>query len=296
MTVATSWRLPSQALDLSRGVLMGVINATPDSFSDGGRLLDPGVAVDAGLSMVKEGAEIIDIGGESTRPGAGSVTASEEIGRVLPIVEGLVRSGVTVSIDTSKPEVAAAAVSAGAQIVNDVTGVVDPAMIDLVAESGVGVIAMHMKGTPRSMQADPHYDDVVGEVRSYLSGRLDDLIAYGVLRESIAIDPGIGFGKTLQHNLSLINRLEELAGLGAPLVLGASRKSFLGTLTGIDKPADRDGATAVTTAVGFERGARVFRVHEVVDSRVALSVAGAIVADEQWDEWLQDLNHGDSPG
>jgi dihydropteroate synthase len=146
------------------------------------------------------------------------------------------------------------------------------------------------------MQVDPQYDDVVADVRSYLSGRIDDLAAAGVSRESIAIDPGIGFGKTVQHNLSLINRLEELAGLGAPLVLGTSRKSFLGTLTGIEDPADRDEATAVTTALGFERGARVFRVHEVADSRVALSVAGAIVADQQWDEWLQDLNHGDSPG
>jgi dihydropteroate synthase len=284
----TMWKLRTRELDLSRGLIMGIVNVTPDSFSDGGLRLDPGDAVAAGREMTDHGAEIIDVGGESTRPGAGSVPADEELRRVIPVVEGLVASGITVSVDTYKPDVARAAVGAGAEIINDVTGAGSDTMAEIMAETGAGVVLMHMLGTPRTMQENPTYGDVVAEVTSLLSERASLLVEAGVDRGRIAIDPGIGFGKTVTHNLALIAGLGELAKLGYPVVLGASRKTFLGKLTGIEDPAARDTATAVTTALGFERGARIFRVHDVVSSRAALRVAAAIVSPAQWDEWSPD--------
>ena len=267
---------------------MGVINVTPDSFSDGGLHLDSVAAIVAGRQMMEQGADVVDIGGESTRPGAEAVPAIEEIRRVLPVVESLVSDGAVVSIDTSKPDVARAALVAGAEIVNDVTASATPGMPDVLGEMGAGVVLMHMKGTPRTMQLDPSYDDVVGEVADFLGSRARQMIETGVDPASIAIDPGIGFGKTVTHNLELIEGLGKLAGLGFPVVLGTSRKTFLGRVAGIEDPALRDGVTAVTTALGFERGARVFRVHDVASSRAALSLAAAIVNPQQWDEWSQD--------
>jgi dihydropteroate synthase len=267
---------------------MGVVNVTPDSFSDGGLHLDAPSAIAAGQSMIAQGADVVDIGGESTRPGAEAVPAIEELRRVIPVVEALAAGGTVVSIDTSKPDVARAAIEAGAEIVNDVTAAATDGMTDVLRVSGAGVVLMHMRGTPRTMQSDPTYEDVVSEVASFLGSRADVMIDAGVDRGSIAIDPGIGFGKTVIHNLELIGRLEELATMGFPVVLGTSRKTFLGRVAGIEDPTRRDGVTAVTTALGFERGARIFRVHDVVSSRAALGLAAAIVDPEQWDGWSQD--------
>jgi dihydropteroate synthase len=267
---------------------MGVLNVTPDSFSDGGLHFDRAHAVAAGREMVEQGADLVDVGGESTRPGASPVSAEEERDRIIPVIEALVADGVLVSVDTSKPDVARAALEAGAEVVNDVTAAASDQMADVIAGLGAGVILMHMKGTPRTMQRNPVYADVVGEVGAFLADRAEGVIASGVDPASIVVDPGIGFGKTVAHNLALIEGIGKLADVGFPVALGASRKSFLGKLTGIDDPAGRDGATAVTTALGFERGARVFRVHDVPSSRAALRLAAAIVNPEQWDEWSQD--------
>jgi dihydropteroate synthase len=275
-------------MDVSRGLIMGVINVTPDSFSDGGLHLDAAAAIGAGQEMIARGADLVDIGGESSRPGAEAVPATEELRRVIPVVEALAAGGAVVSIDTSKADVARAALEAGAEIINDVTAAATDGMTDVLGESGAGVVLMHMKGTPRTMQRDPTYEDVVGEVAAFLGSRAEGVMKVGVDRASIAVDPGIGFGKTVTHNLELIDRLEELAGMGFPVVLGTSRKTFLGRVAGIEDPTRRDGVTAVTTALGFERGARVFRVHDVASSRAALSLAAAIVNPQQWDEWSQD--------
>jgi dihydropteroate synthase len=275
-------------MDVSRGLIMGVINVTPDSFSDGGLHLDAAAAIGAGQEMIARGADLVDIGGASSRPGAEAVPATEELRRVIPVVEALAAGGAVVSIDTSKADVARAALEAGAEIINDVTAAATDGMTDVLGESGAGVVLMHMKGTPRTMQRDPTYEDVVGEVAAFLGSRAEGVMKVGVDRASIAVDPGIGFGKTVTHNLELIDRLEELAGMGFPVVLGTSRKTFLGRVAGIEDPTRRDGVTAVTTALGFERGARVFRVHDVASSRAALSLAAAIVNPQQWDEWSQD--------
>jgi dihydropteroate synthase len=272
-----SWRLKNTELDLSRGILMGVLNVTPDSFSDGGRFYDETAAISHGLEMASQGAQIIDVGGESTRPGSGSVPPDVERQRVVPVVSALAGEGVTVSIDTSKPSVAEAALVAGAQVVNDVTACSESGMIDLVAAAGCGLVLMHMQGKPRDMQVAPSYQDVVGEVERFLVERMSAVSAGGVETGRVAIDPGIGFGKTFEHNLELLRNLDRLSA-HAPVVLGTSRKSFLGALTGVTEPEQRDLATAVTTAVGFLHGVRVFRVHDVPSSRQALAVAGAMVA------------------
>jgi dihydropteroate synthase len=226
--------------------------------------------------MVGQGAKVVDVGGESTRPGAEPVSERVEIGRVVPVVEALCDEGVTVSIDTSKPAVAEAALDVGAEIVNDVRACRTPGMVELVGESGCGVVLMHMEGTPQTMHQEPTYVDVVAEVEEFLVERMKRVADAGVDPSRIVIDPGIGFGKTIDHNLLLIGGLASLARHG-PVALGTSRKRFLGTLAKVESPADRDLATAVTTAVGFVNGARVFRVHDVVSSEQALTISAAIV-------------------
>jgi dihydropteroate synthase len=270
---------------MARGVnadfsVMGVVNVTPDSFSDGGRYLDREAAIAHALELEAAGAAILDIGGESTRPGAEPVSAKVELERVVPVISGLVAAGCAaqLSIDTSKAVVAAAALDAGATLVNDVTALRgDPEMAPLIAARGVECCLMHMLGEPRTMQADPHYDDVVGEVRAFLAARLEFAVEAGVAAERVMLDPGIGFGKTVAHNLELLRRLEEIVALGRPVVIGSSRKSFLGRITGREV-GDRLPGTIATNVLAYERGARVFRVHDVAPVIDALLVAAATVS------------------
>jgi dihydropteroate synthase len=258
---------------------MGVLNVTPDSFSDGGEYLAPDRAVAHGAVLRAEGARIVDVGGESTRPGAMPVGADEELRRVLPVVEALAAAGVAISIDTSKADVARAALDAGAMMVNDVTALRgDPEMAGVVAEAGVPVCLMHMLGEPRTMQEDPRYDDVVDDVRAFLAGRLEAAVSAGVAEGQVLLDPGIGFGKTLAHNLTLLRRLPELLDLGRPLLVGASRKSFLGRITGRDEPQDRLAGSVAATVLAYQGGATVLRVHDVAEVRDALAVTAAIEA------------------
>ncbi len=266
--------------------VMGVVNVTPDSFSDGGLYLDSGAAIEHARELAAEGAEILDVGGESTRPGASPVGEEEERRRVVPVIEGLTGGGVTaqISIDTSKPAVARAALDAGASLVNDVTAFRgDPSLAGLVAERGCDCCLMHMLGEPRTMQEDPRYGDVVADVKAFLEERLAFAVSQGVAEDRILLDPGIGFGKTVEHNLELLRRLDELVALGRPVVIGTSRKSFLGRLTGRSDPAQRLPGTIATNVIAYERGARVFRVHEVAPVRDALLVAAATVS-ARWTE------------
>jgi dihydropteroate synthase len=261
--------------------IMGVVNVTPDSFSDGGQYLESGPAIEHGLALVAEGAAIVDVGGESTRPGASPVAVDEELRRVLGVIEGLAEAGagLQISIDTSKAAVAQAAIGAGASLVNDVTAFrADPEMAGLVASHGCDCCLMHMLGEPRTMQQDPHYDDVVDEVKAFLEERMAFAVGEGVAEERILLDPGIGFGKTVEHNLELLRRLEELVALGRPVVIGTSRKWFLGKLTGREDPGDRVAATVATNVLAYERGARVFRVHDVAPVHDALLVTAATVS------------------
>jgi dihydropteroate synthase len=262
-------------VDVPEPVVMGVVNVTPDSFSDGGAWLDPWAAIGHGHELVAQGAAILDVGGESTRPGAAPVDEAEELRRVLPVIAGLAGAGARLSIDTSKAAVAAAALDAGATIVNDVTALRgDPAMAALVADRGCDVCLMHMLGEPRTMQRDPRYDDVVDDVRAFLLARLEHAVAHGIDERRVWLDPGIGFGKTIDHNLELLSRLDEIVALGRPVVVGTSRKSFLGKITGRDA-GDRIAATIATNVLALARGARVFRVHDVAESHDALAVAAA---------------------
>jgi dihydropteroate synthase len=256
--------------------IMGVVNVTPDSFSDGGAFEDPAAAIAHARRLLAEGADILDVGGESTRPGAEPVPAREELARVLPVIEGL--AGARISIDTMKLEVAEAAVAAGAGYVNDVSAFRhDPGLAEFVADRDLDCCLMHMLGEPRTMQRDPHYGDVVADVKAFLSERLEAAVRAGVKEERIQLDPGIGFGKTLEHNLELLRRLRELTDLGRPLVIGTSRKSFLGRITGRDV-TERVHATVATCVMAYERGATVFRVHDVAAVADALKVADATVA------------------
>jgi len=259
--------------------LMGVVNVTPDSFSDGGAFLDADDAIAHGRRLAAEGAELLDIGGESTRPGAEPVDEAEELRRVLPVVEALAAdTGATVSIDTSKLGVARAALDAGAEFVNDVTAFrTAPELAGLVAERGVECCLMHMLGEPRTMQEAPRYDDVVADVAAFLEERLAFAVSQGVREERILLDPGIGFGKTIDHNLELLRRLGEIAALGRPVVIGTSRKSFLGRITGRDV-TERVPASVATNVVAYLHGARVFRVHDVAATRDALLVTAATVS------------------
>jgi dihydropteroate synthase len=264
---------------------MGVLNVTPDSFSDGGRFLDAHAAVAHGRRLIGEGADILDIGGESTRPGAAPVSAEEELARVMPVIEALAErpAGVSLSIDTSKARVARAALEAGADFVNDVSALRgDPAMAEVVARSGAECCLMHMQGEPRTMQVDPLYGDVVEEVKAFLAERIEFAVAAGIARERILLDPGIGFGKTVEHNLELLRRLEELCELGAPILVGTSRKAFIGrvlaTAAGATEPvavSERLAGTIATNVLALERGARVFRVHDVGPVADALALATA---------------------
>jgi dihydropteroate synthase len=275
------WRTSRRVFDLrERGVVMGILNVTPDSFSDGGRFAGTEAAVEHALRMVAEGAEIIDIGGESTRPGSEAVPLDEELRRVVPVIEKLrTLSEVAISIDTSKAAVARAALEAGAEIVNDVTALSgDPAMSAVAAASGAGVVLMHMRGTPRTMQKDPSYDNVAREVKTYLASRLAAARADGIAPDRLAVDPGIGFGKTVQHNLELIASLGTFADLGCPVLLGASRKSFLATVADGAEPADRDAPTVALTSLGRELGARIFRVHAVRPNVQALRLTEAVLS------------------
>jgi dihydropteroate synthase len=263
-------------MNLPRPAVMGVVNVTPDSFSDGGLYLDVDAAVAHGEELVSDGAAIVDVGGESTRPGASPVSEAEELERVIPVVERLAAHGATVSIDTRKAEVAEAALQAGARIVNDVWAFRDaPEMAGLVAGAGAWCCLMHMLGDdPRTMQDAPVYDDVVSDVKAFLEERLAFAVGEGVPEERVWLDPGIGFGKTVEHNLELLRRLDEIVAIGRPVVIGTSRKSFLGRLTGRE-PRDRVAGTVATNVIALERGASVFRVHDVRESVDALTVAAA---------------------
>lgn len=255
--------------------LMGIVNVTPDSFSDGGAFADAEAAIAHGLRLAAEGAVIVDVGGESTRPGADPVDTEEELTRVLPVVAGITRHGVAVSIDTSKALVAEAALDAGATMVNDVTGLGDPAMADVVAAANADLCVMHMQGTPRTMQDDPRYDDVVREVADFLSQRVAVAVEAGVARERIAVDPGIGFGKTVDHNVSLLDGVAEIAlRTGCPVLVGASRKRFLGALIG-DTERDRTAASIGAALRAVRGGAWMLRVHDVAPHHDAIAVYGA---------------------
>jgi dihydropteroate synthase len=265
-----------RVLDLSEPVVMGVLNVTPDSFSDGGRYVETAVAVERGLRMAEEGAAIIDVGGESTRPGAAPVDAGEEMARVLPVIEQLAaRLTVPVSIDTSKPEVMRAAVAAGARLINDVRALATPGALDAAARSGAAVCLMHMHGEPRSMQDDPRYDDVVGEVRAYLAGRLRACRAAGIDDARLCVDPGIGFGKRPEHNLALLAALDRLADPAIPVLVGVSRKSLVGIITG--RPAgERLAGSVAFAALAVMQGAAIVRAHDVAATVDAVKVAGAL--------------------
>jgi dihydropteroate synthase len=262
-----------QTLDLGRQThIMGILNVTPDSFSDGGRYVDYDRALAHARDMAAAGADIIDIGGESTRPGADPLPEEEELRRIIPLIERLsAELSVPISVDTYKSSVAKKALEAGASLVNDISGLrFSPDMAAVAAEHGAAVVLMHIKGTPRSMQQDPVYGDVVGEILAYLEEGIEIAVRAGVDRERLLIDPGIGFGKTLEHNLTILNRLDEFRALGRPIVLGTSRKRFIGTILGIPAPDQRIDGTAATVALAIERGASILRVHDVaVMTRVA---------------------------
>ena len=258
---------------------MGVVNVTPDSFFNGGLYFEPARAIERALALAAEGADIIDIGGESSKPGSNPIPAKEEKKRILPVVEVLKqKNDVLISVDTTKAEVAEAALAAGADIINDISaGRFDPRMLPLAARSGAGLILMHMKGTPRTMQIAPHYDDVLGEVRAFLKERLEAAEACGVPRESILLDPGIGFGKKLEHNLALLNNLGGLADLDRPLLVGISRKSFIGKILKLEAP-DRLEGTIAAAVVSILHGASLLRVHDLQAVKRAVAVAEAILS------------------
>ncbi len=266
-------------LRLDRARVVGILNVTPDSFSDGGSHASVEQAVAHGLRMVEEGADMLDIGGESTRPGADDVSIEDELSRVVPVIEQLAaRTRVPLAIDTSKPEVMRAAVAAGAGMVNDVYALRREGALDAVAELGVPVCLMHMQGEPRSMQAEPHYDDVVGEVHRFLTDRLFACELAGIDRRKVMVDPGFGFGKSLEHNLALLRALERFANLGSGVYVGLSRKAMIGAMTGKTTPADRAAGSVAAALIAVQRGARIVRVHDVAATVDALAVWHAVQA------------------
>lgn len=282
------WRVRGTSLPLDNPLVMGIVNVTPDSFSDGGTNADHLTAIEAGINMVADGASIIDVGGESTRPYATPVEESEELRRVIPVIEALAERGCVVSIDTTKPGVAKQAVASGAAIVNDIGGLRDLEMRDVCAESGVGVVIMHMQGSPETMQDDPTYDDVVFDVGRFLATQSLAAIESGIPIEAIAIDPGIGFGKTNEHSITLMQNLDVLGHLGYPVLVGTSRKGFLASILdpvrGATEPVDRDGATAATIALAVARGASILRVHNVRLGVEVAVTAKAMVPTENHDQ------------
>ena len=262
-------------LALSRPLIMAIVNVTPDSFSDGGRFDTSRTAIAHAEALLAEGADILDIGGESSRPGAGPVSAEEELRRVLPVIRALRDCAVPVAVDTVKPEVMRAAVDAGASMINDINALRAPGAMEVAAAGGAAVCLMHMQGEPRSMQAAPHYDDVVDEVKAFLRERASAALAAGIARERIVLDPGFGFGKSVDDNLALLKRLQEFAALGYPLLAGLSRKSTLGAVTG--RPVhERLPASIAAALLAAERGAAIVRVHDVAATRDALSVLNAL--------------------
>lgn len=276
------WQIGSSQLDLSRrGLVMGILNATPDSFSDGGSFMAPEAACAHGMWLLEQGADIIDVGGESTRPGAESVPADEELRRVIPVIRGLrARTSGLISIDTSKASVAAGALDAGADIVNDISGLRgDPSMAALLSRSAAGVVLMHMRGEPRNMQLKPTYDDVVGEVGEFFRQALATAVASGIDPMRIVLDPGIGFGKTPEHNRQLLAALSSFMNFGRPLLVGVSRKSFLGWVTGTREIPDRHWPGVAMTSYSRERGARIVRVHDPKAHSEALRMTEAILGD-----------------
>ncbi|MEZ0389469.1 MAG: dihydropteroate synthase [Verrucomicrobium sp.] len=277
--MASIWRIHHQNHEFTgRGWIMGVLNVTPDSFSDGGRFFSTALAVEQGLAMVEDGANVLDVGGESTRPGADPVTLGEELKRVIPVIAELrPRTRALISVDTMKPEVARQAIAAGADIVNDVNGLRDPAMVEAVAETGAGVVVMHMQGTPRTMQTQPQYEDVVGEVRAFFVERLEALAHGGIDPLRVALDPGFGFGKSIDHNLALMYDLDRLRTDGRPLVVGVSRKSMLGTLLGDSALESRAWPTVAFTSWLRESGAEIIRVHDVQSNAEAMRMSEAIM-------------------
>lgn len=279
--VMGTWRTSRRDIDLASPVLMGILNITPDSFSDGGRFLDAGAALAHVERLREEGADIVDVGGESTRPGAASVPLEEEVRRVIPVIEGAARRfDVPLSIDTTKSTVAKAALDSGAEVVNDISGLrYDRDLAKLIAETGAGLVLMHIRGRPRTMQVDIHYDDLLGEIVAELRDSVERARAAGCRREQLVVDPGIGFGKTAEHNLEIIDRLDRIAALGFPVLVGPSRKSFIGRTLGLDVEERVEG-TIAACVVALLRGARIFRVHDVKAARRALDMAQAIVERE----------------
>ena len=267
-------------LDLSKPRVMGIVNVTPDSFSDGGKFNTTEKAIEHALQLVGEGAEILDIGGESTRPGASPVPLDEELKRVIPVIEGLRGVGVPLSIDTYKPQVMQAAITAGADIVNDVCALREPQALEIVAASQVGVCLMHMQGRPQTMQADPQYDDVVSEVREFLQDRLNAAEQAGIVRSRIVLDPGFGFGKRTAHNLILLNHLNDIQALGLPLLIGLSRKSVLGQVVG-SSVDERVHASIAASVVSVMKGANIVRVHDVKPTIDALKIVQAVMNEQQ---------------
>ena len=267
-------------LDLSKPRVMGIVNVTPDSFSDGGKFNTMEKAIAHALQLVEEGADILDIGGESTRPGATPVPLDEELKRVIPVIEGLRDVGVPLSIDTYKPQVMQAAITAGADIVNDVCALREPQALEIVAASQAGVCLMHMQGRPQTMQADPQYDDVVSEVRDFLKDRLNAAVQAGIDRSRIVLDPGFGFGKRTAHNLTLLNHLNDIQALGLPLLIGLSRKSVLGQVVG-SSVDERVHASIAASVVSVMKGANIVRVHDVKPTIDALKIVQAVMNEKQ---------------
>jgi dihydropteroate synthase len=260
--------------------VVGILNITPDSFSDGGEFFDPGAAAEHAATMLDEGADILDVGGESTRPGSDPVSQEEEIQRVIPVLERIlsVRPEAVISVDTYRSGTATAALEAGTSLVNDVTALRgDPRMVSVIEEAECPVILMHMQGEPKTMQKEPHYVDVVREVRDFLAERAEYAVAAGIRPENVILDPGIGFGKNLEHNLALLRNLDAIVDLGFPVLIGASRKSFMEKITGVQEARDRVSGTVATTVLAYERGATFFRVHDVRANREALAVAEAVL-------------------
>jgi dihydropteroate synthase len=282
MTQGLVWRCRDHAFTLGQRTLVtGIVNVTPDSFSDGGMFDNADDAVKHGMQLLAEGADILDIGGESTRPGADPVPVEDEIARVIPVIDGFRAElpDTPLSVDTRHAAVAAAALAAGASIVNDVTAGADPQMFTVVKDAGAGLVLMHMRGEPRTMQQGPDYGDVVNEVRDFLAVRLGAAVAAGVRRDHLCVDPGIGFGKTLEHNLSLLHDIAAFSELRAPVMVGVSRKRFIGSITGVEDPAERMEGTAGAVAWCAGQGVDIVRVHDVKEMARVVAVVDAITRD-----------------